>query len=133
MFEKPNIVSKFTFKKSERLSSKKYIKELFDNGSSFYIYPFKMMVLANSGPDINHNQILITVPKRIFKRAVDRNKIKRLIREAYRLNKHQLINGSQQTFRIGYIYTAKVCLSFNLIQEKLKLSLDRIIMESMQP
>jgi len=130
MFEKPDNALKFTFKKSERLSSKKYIKELFDNGSSFYLYPFKVIVLANTETEIDLNQILITVPKRIYKRAVDRNKIKRLIREAYRLNKHHLVKGTNQTFRIGYIYTAKECLTFHVIQDKLKLSLDRIIKES---
>ena len=80
-------MGKFTFKKSERLSQKKSIQELFDKGSSFYLYPFKVFFIPSEAPD---HQILISVPKNIFKRAVDRNTIKRRIREGYRLNKSKL-------------------------------------------
>jgi ribonuclease P protein component len=107
----------FTFQKAERLSKEKNIQELFSKGSSFYLYPFKILLLPN--PDQNHpcNQVLISVPARNFKRAVDRNLIKRRIREAYRLNKGAL-NGTQKLL-IAYIYTAKEILTFQEIQEKL--------------
>lgn len=112
-----------TFKKDEKLSSEKWIKELFEKGSSFYLHPFKVITLLhpNSGCP---NQALISVPARAFKRAVDRNLIKRRIREAYRLHKHELI--SNQKWLIAYIYTAKEILPSALIHEKLSLTLARI-------
>src|SRR5258705_10665449 len=91
---------RFTFKKEERLSRKKLIDELFKSGSSFYLAPFKIIFLKNkegiisnllgSGENRFPAQVLISVSTKNFKRSVDRNKIKRLIREAYRMNKHVL-------------------------------------------
>src|SRR6266446_10214859 len=97
---------RFTFKKEERLSRKKLIDELFKSGSSFYLAPFRIIfappekigtglnlppekVGINSGETSCARaapaQVLISVSTKNFKRAVDRNKIKRLIREAYRM------------------------------------------------
>jgi len=113
-----------TLNKSERLSSKKLIKELFDKGSSFYLYPFKVYFLPQT-PEEGHNQILFSVSKRNFKRAVDRNLLKRRIREAYRLNKQSL---SDYTFLlIAYIYTSKKILNYTEIEDKLKQTLNRLL------
>jgi ribonuclease P protein component len=100
-------MGKFTFRKGERLSKEKHIQELFTKGSSFYLYPFKVLV---NGPkaDEKFHQVLISVSKRNFRRAVDRNRIKRLIREAYRLNKELL--PSAPALHIGFIYTHKEIL-----------------------
>jgi ribonuclease P protein component len=115
-------MQKFTFKKSERLSSKKLIQELFDRGSSFYLYPFKVFFVQNERPI---NQVMTSVPKSLFKRAVDRNTIKRRIREGYRLNKSKL--ASNKFFFIAYIYTAKEILPSALIHQKIALSLNKLI------
>lgn len=119
-----------TFGKSERLCSKKSIKELFNRGSSFYIYPFKVIFLPTSDQNVDKQQLLITVPKRTFKKAVDRNKIKRRIREAYRLNKKHFPITTKNPLMIAYIYTAKESLNYQLIQEKLKDSLLRLSNET---
>ncbi|WP_221408153.1 ribonuclease P protein component [Fulvivirga imtechensis] len=111
-----------TFKKSERLCSKKAIQELFSKGSSFYIYPFK--IISRADPKGSFHQILISVPKRNFKKAVLRNKFKRRIREAYRLNKHLLKSTSK--LQIAYIYTAKELLEYKEIERKLILALERL-------
>jgi ribonuclease P protein component len=81
----------YTFKKEERLCNKKLIETLFHNGSSFLCYPFKVSWLVDDGPGQFPAKIVLSVPKRRFKRAVDRNLIKRLTREAYRLNKQKLL------------------------------------------
>ena len=111
----------FSLTKEERLSKKKLIQELFDKGSSFYLYPFKILFLPS---DSSSNQVLITVPKTIFKRAVDRNKIKRRIREGFRLNKASL--ASDKNFSIAYIYTAREILNSTVIHQKVIESLTKI-------
>ena len=117
-------MEKFTFKKSERLSQKKLIQELFDEGSSFYLHPFKVFFLPTEKPA---HQILASVPKNIFKRAVDRNTIKRRIREGYRLNKTKLL--SDQFFSIAYIYTAKEILPSAVVHQKIVLSFAKLIIQ----
>ena len=117
---------KQTFPKSERLHSKKLIQELFDKGSSFYLYPFKVMYLETE--KVPHNQMLASVSKRKFKKAVTRNTLKRRIREAYRLNKSLLITKKQASSNllIAYIYTGKDVSDFQFIEKKLKKSIDRL-------
>jgi ribonuclease P protein component len=105
----------YSFRKEERLNKEKHIQELFKRGSSFYLYPFKVQTLP--GIDKDFHQILISVSVRNFKRAVDRNLIKRRIREAYRLNKGRI--SGEPKLMIAYIYTAKEIMTFEQIQEKL--------------
>src|SRR5471030_2413656 len=98
----------YTFKKEERLCNKKLIDELFHNGSSFLCYPFKASWLIIDEPRQIPAQILFSVSKKRFKRAVDRNLVKRRMREAYRLNKQQqlydLLNsaGKKIALSVGY-------------------------------
>ncbi len=110
-------MGKLTFQKEERLSREKLIQELFDKGSSFYLFPFKVFVMPN--PDQGHpfHQVLISVSKRNFKKAVDRNRLKRRIREAYRLNKNLLT--VRNKLLIAYIYSVKDILPSAQIQERL--------------
>jgi ribonuclease P protein component len=113
----------FSFKKAERLNKKIWIKELFEKGSSFYLYPFKVLLLPH--PDnAETNQILISVSKRNFKRAVDRNQIKRRIRESYRLKRNT--HSSSNKYLIAYLYTSKEIMPFNEIQESMTKILDKI-------
>jgi ribonuclease P protein component len=112
----------FSFPKSERLYRKKDIQELFDRGSSFYLYPFRVM--AQKIATQNTNQVLFSVSKKNFKKAVDRNLIKRRMREAYRLNKALLPASSG--WQMAYIYTAKDILEFVKIQDKMVAAFKRL-------
>ncbi len=113
----------YSFSKKEKLSGKKKVEELFKNGSSFYLSAFQVRHLALNVEDAFH-QILITVPKKNFKRAADRNLLKRRIREAYRLNKHHLRD--VKSLYIGFVYISKEILTFHEIQDQLIQCLDRL-------
>jgi len=118
-------MGKATFKKAERLSGEKLIKELFERGSSFNLYPFRVSFLPHPKQDHPFNQILVTVSRHNFKRAVDRNAIKRRIREGYRLHKHELT--ASPKYLIAYIYIAKEILESDLIHRKLTQTFQYII------
>lgn len=102
-----------TFPKSEKLCSNKSIDRLFAKGKSFIAYPLRVVYYTDKDKepetkDNGNNAILISVSKRKFKRAVKRNRVKRLIREAYRLNKHAIYsileNKGIQYIDIAFIY-----------------------------
>jgi ribonuclease P protein component len=116
-------LAKLTFRKEERLHSEKLIQELFETGSSFYLYPFKIFHKHNPDPQVGVHQVVISVSRKNFKRAVDRNLIKRRIRESYRLNKNLL--PVTPKYVIAYIYTAKEILTFAQIQDRLIKTLNR--------
>lgn len=117
-------MGKFTFRKEERLKKEKDIQELFTKGSSFYLFPYKVLFGLNPNPGIPCHQVLISVSKRHFKRATDRNKIKRRIRESYRLQK-QVLNPDPK-FIIGFVYTHKEILHWEEIDRKMLQALQKI-------
>lgn len=122
----------FSFRKDEILRKKKNIEKLFSEGSSFYIYPFKIFWLALPLETVYPVQILITVGKRSFKSAVDRNRVKRQIREVYRVNKHELYGKllkDQQQCILGVIYTTNILLPTNELEIKIKAVLRRLYAE----
>lgn len=113
-----------TFSKRERLHSKKLIKELFDKGSSFFLYPFKVVYLNRPG-DATH-QLLVSVSKKKLRRAVDRNYIKRRVKEAYRLNKYLLEEREVPKKLIALIYVSQELMGYHEIEPKLKKILHKI-------
>ena len=117
----------YTFKKEERLCSKKLIEELFHNGSSFLLYPFRIVWLSHSLPAEVPVQVVINVPKRRFKKAVHRNLIKRRIREAYRLNKSVELYSFLETHSVQLLlsiqYVGKDISEYAFIERKFKLAL----------
>lgn len=117
------------FLKAERLHGHNAITNLFSNGKSFYIHPFKVVVFEAIADDNPPLRMLISVSKRKFKKAVDRNRTKRLCREAWRLQKSALIqNLSTKNIRldVALIYTAGRILSFAEISRKIKVILQRL-------
>ena len=120
---------KQTLRKQERLHSKKYIQQLFFEGKSFFVYPFK--VIYKEVPDKNEFpiQILTSVSKHKFKSAVKRNRVKRLIREAYRKNKsiiYGVENGRGGTLLIAFIYVADTIIDYGRLEKKIILILQRL-------
>lgn len=123
---------KQTFKKEERLSEKKLIASLFKDGKTFYKFPFKVFYRKLEEAEDYPAKVLISVSKRNFKRAVDRNHIKRLIREAYRKNKSILCGESnaencQTTWVIGLIHTGNVIPEYEEVEKKIILILQELL------
>lgn len=112
---------KYTFPKTERLYKKKLIQELFDKGSSFYMYPFKVIYLKSD--EVEQNQVMFSVSKRKFKTAVVRNRIKRQLKEGYRLNKHSF---TPQFYLIAFIYTTDKKHDSRFLHKKVVKSLQKL-------
>jgi len=117
-------MGKLTFKKEERLNKEKWIQELFEKGSSFILYPFRVVYLPHPDPEHPSHQVLITISIRNFKKATDRNTIKRRIREAYRLNNSKI--HSPGKWLIAYIYIAKEMIPSEMIHKKLALTFGQL-------
>jgi ribonuclease P protein component len=127
----PNQTDSSKFPKTEKLCNRKRIDSLFESGSSFYIHPVKVYYTVSSSnkEDRAPVQLLISIPKRNIKKAVDRNRLKRLIRESYRIQKHQFIaNCTIQNLAIdtAFVYTLRKQLEFKEIREIIFLILQRL-------
>jgi ribonuclease P protein component len=100
----------FTFSKEERLTGKTNIDQLFNDGKSFNLFPFRVFYRVGSTLDGPPARLLIAIPKKKIKHAVDRNRLRRLIREAYRLHKAELVNCLENgavSLHFALIYTAE--------------------------
>lgn len=114
---------KFTLTKEERLSWKRYIDLLFEKGQSFVAFPLRVIYLFVEDEMPARASILISVSKKKFKRAVKRNKIKRQVREAYRLQKPELIThleGRNKNLLIAFLYIDKEIHPHTTIEKAMK-------------
>jgi len=122
---------KNTFTKEERLCAKRRIDTLFKSGSSFVLYPFRIVFIFeknNEADDIPSSQSIISVSKRRFKRAVDRNSIKRMMRESYRLQKSNdlipfLLN---VTLYLAIQYAGKQILAYDVFSTAMNKMLKKL-------
>lgn len=113
---------KFTYPKSEKLKSKITIDLLFSKGKSVSKYPLRLVfVESDFGIPEDSDQKLkmgVSVSKKYFKHAVDRNYFKRVLRETYRLNKHILIDNLDKKYAMMFFYQTKERLSYEEISTK---------------
>ena len=122
-----------TFRKAERLCSKKRIEGLFANGRSLSAFPVRVVYQsfapeAETDVSVSNVQVLVSVSKRHFKHAVDRNRLKRLIREAYRLNKHLLLDQLQGCrLSVAFIWMSDEKADFHTVEARMKNLLQRIV------
>jgi ribonuclease P protein component len=119
----------FKLPKSERLHAEKLIKELFNEGSSFFLYPVKVIFLIQKETENQTNQVLFSVSKKKIRKATGRNFIKRRLREAYRLNKHLL---SARGISMGFIFVGNPDMSFAEIEPRIKMALEKLEKELSQ-
>ena len=111
---------KYSFNKAEKLTDLRVIKQLFESGKSFNAYPLKLIVTENKSDTDTPFKILIVAPKRNLNLAVHRNKVKRQLREAYRLNKSIIysIDLNNKKYNLAFIYLAKTLVPYHQINEK---------------
>lgn len=118
----------YRFSKKERLCLKNEISLLFEKGRPLTVHPLRLRyILVNSDSDTKC-KVLFSVPKKLFKRAVKRNLIRRKIREAYRLNKH-LLTGSVPEGKhllIAFVYLDNSPLAYKIIEDSVKKSLSMV-------
>jgi len=118
----------YTFRKEERLCSKKVIDRLFLEGKSFLVFPIKVVFLETQLNSDFPAQAGFSVTKKIFKHAVSRNRIKRMMREAYRLNKHELYQKIEtRQLAVFFIFIGKEITDYKTIERAMKKSIQRII------
>ncbi|MBI1781198.1 MAG: ribonuclease P protein component [Sphingobacteriales bacterium] len=125
------MAKQFSLNKKERLKSRKQIEQLFKEGKSFAVFPYKVFyhTVNCQLSTVNSLQFGIGVSNRNFKKAVDRNRIKRLSREAWRLQKNELktlVNEKKMTLNVFFIFTGKEMVEYNFAKEKVAVILKKL-------
>ena len=123
------MAKQFTLGKDERLKSRKQTELLFSKGKKFSVHPFRIFYTIN---DTGKTSLLfgVAVSSKLFKKAVDRNRIKRLIREAYRLQKNNLqgtLTQQQKHLAVFIIYVGNELPDYHFIFEKMGHVINRLI------
>lgn len=125
-------LSALTLCKNERMSGRTLIEKLFNGGDSHAMsaFPLRMVYMVTERKDDAIAKILISVPKRHFKRAVKRNRVKRQVREAFRNNKSILANAfagrENESVAIAFIWLADELYNSNEVEHKVKNLLQRL-------
>jgi ribonuclease P protein component len=107
----------FTYSKSEKLKSRKTIDLLFSNGKSVSKFPLRLVYAPTEGAK-EKVSFGVSVSKKYFKNASDRNYLKRVLRECYRLNKHLLHENIDKPYAFMFFYQTKELLTYQEIEEK---------------
>ena len=107
-----------TYPKTEKLKSKTTIDLLFSEGKSVSKYPLRLVYVPVDLEKEEQIKMGVSVSKKYFKKAVDRNYFKRVLRETYRLNKHLLLENSEKKYAFMFFYQTKDRLSYQEINEK---------------
>jgi ribonuclease P protein component len=123
------ILKEFTLRKNERLKHRKLIERLFKEGRNFSVFPFRIYYLF-ADESAAPLQAGFSASARNFKKAVDRNRIKRITREAYRLQKKELrdlLTNRQQNMAVFFVYTDKQLPAFGVIKARVQTIIQKLI------
>jgi ribonuclease P protein component len=124
----------FTLPKTERLYLRDAVDRLFSSGRGFIVYPYRVVyrtLLAEeaAADPMGRVAIMTIAPKKKFRHAVDRNHVKRLTREAYRLNKLPLVEAVAargEKLHVAFVYLDNKFLSFEETEERMKQIIKRL-------
>lgn len=108
----------FKYPKNEKIKSNKTIDLLFSEGKSVSKYPLRLVYVQKEIEDNAPIKIGVSVSKKNFKKAVDRNYFKRVLRECYRLNKHLLLDKLEKKYAMMFFYQTKERLTYQEINQK---------------
>ena len=125
IFAITNLIMSTTYSKKEKLKSKKLIDQLFTEGKSVSAFPLRLVYLGTSFEDNVMVKTGVSVSKRNFKTAVDRNRIKRLLRESYRLNKAEYFNNLSTPHAFMILYIGKDKPTFTQVETRMKTLFDK--------
>lgn len=117
----------YKFPKKEKLSRKKLWDEVFTRGDRLKAFPVALYYLKTPLPENVPAQAGFAVPKKSFKHAVDRNRIKRLMREAYRLEKPGVFNNMQGSYAFVFLYLGKEKTDFKPVSRAMKTLMNNLI------
>jgi len=109
----------FKYSKKDKLKSKKLIDQLFTNGKAVTAYPLRLVYIKTKFEDGSQLKTGVSVSKRLHKTAVSRNQIKRLLREAYRLNKPLYFNNSSNSYAFMILYLSKDGTTFDKLNKNI--------------
>lgn len=121
---------KYTYPKAEKLKSHKVIESLFKEGKSVAKYPLRLVYVSLNPDEFNQHLVGVSVSKKYFKKAVDRNYYKRLLRESYRLNQHLLKDALPQPSAVMLFYQTSESTTLEQIQHKMKLLFEKLKQQS---
>ncbi len=121
----------FTYQKEERLCDRRIIEDLFSNGDKLQCcFPLRVVYLLTTGDKLRGSAVIVTVPKKKIKRAVDRNYMKRVIRELYRTTsiplKQTLLDNNRYMI-VGFVFADNRVWSFNELQPKMRYITDKLL------
>jgi len=120
----------FKFTKEERVTGDKRIETLFAEGRSFMAYPFRVVFLETAHPLAMPLSILVSIPKKRLKSAVHRNRMKRLAKEAYRLNKHLIEDAllrKEGHIDVAFIYVKDELSDFATVEKGIRKALKELM------
>lgn len=113
----------FSYNKKEKLKSRTQLEAIFSSGKTFSVFPLKVFFLETAATQTESVKAGVGVSARHFKKAVHRNRIKRLLREAYRLEKqnlHQQLSDQQKQIAVFFLYVDKEMPAFEIIRDRMK-------------
>lgn len=130
LLQYPKALSQYSFPKSEKLTSVKLFDKLFESGNAINKFPFKLLWIKIIPEKKTPVKVAFAVSSRKIKSAVKRNRMKRLMRESYRLNKQQLIdvcNKKPTGIAMVFLYNGNELIPYSETREKIILLLHRLI------
>lgn len=130
LFSVVNMAKKFSYGKEEKLKSRKLMEQLFSQGKAFTMFPLKVFYMPVAEPLDFPVKAGVGTSSRNFKKATDRNRVKRLLREAYRTEKPALLDytrNNNKQVAVFFLYIDKILPEYTAVQSRMKPAISKLI------